>query len=171
MKGYVQIYTGDGKGKTTAALGLIMRAHGAGLRVYLGQFLKNGNYSEIKTLRERFPEVTVKQFGSGNFIKDKPSPEDISLAKQGLDELRQAMLSGKYDVIIADEINCAESTGLLTAEQIIQLIKDKPANIEMILTGRKANSLVIQHANLVTEMKSIRHYHDEGVKARPGIET
>ena len=170
MKGYVQVYTGNGKGKTTAALGLIMRACGAGLRVYLCQFIKGGLYAEIKTLRKRFCDVTVQQCGQGRFITGKPSRKDVSLARRGLQKLREAMLAGKYDVIIADEANCAISCGLLTVSELLKLIDEKPANVELIFTGRSASKKLIARADLVTEMKEVKHYFRKGVRARPGIE-
>jgi cob(I)alamin adenosyltransferase len=170
MKGYVHIYTGNGKGKTTAALGLIVRACGAGLRVYLCQFIKGGIYSEIKTLRKRFCDVTIQQCGRGCFIRGKPSQKDIELARRGLKKLRTAVLSGKYDVIIADEVNCAISCGLFKTTEIIRLIDEKPDHVELIFTGRNAPKKLIDRADLVTEMKEVKHYFHKGIKARPGIE-
>ena len=169
--GYVQIYTGNGKGKTTAALGLIVRACGAGLRVYIGQFIKKGQYSEIKTLNRRFPEVTIEQYGGGHFIKGKPAPKDIKAAEDGLKKLRHAMLSKKYDVIIADEINGAVAVGLFFADKILCLIDDKPKNIELVLTGRAASDRVIDRADLVPEMNCVKHYFNKGIKSRKGIES
>ena len=169
-KGYVQVYTGDGKGKTSAALGLIIRACGAGLKVYAAQFLKKGVSCELKTLKKRFPDVTIKQFGSGKFIRKTPSPEDIKLARNGLKKLHTAMTSGQYDIIIADEINCAVSVGLFPVKDVLELIDQKPDGVELVLTGRNAHKLVIQHADLVTEMKKIKHYYDNGAVARSGIE-
>ena len=170
MKGYVQVYTGDGKGKTTAALGLIVRACGAGLRVYLCQFIKGGICSEIQTLKKRFCDVTIQQCGQGRFIKGKPSQDDIKLAHLGFRKLRTAMLSGKYDVIIADEVNCAISCGLLNTAELLELIDEKPGNVELIFTGRSASKELIARADLVTEMKEVKHYFKKGIKARPGIE-
>ena len=170
MKGYVQVYTGEGKGKTTAALGLIMRACGAGLRVYFGQFIKKKDYSEIRMLNERFPDVTVEQYGRGHFIKKKPLPEDIDAAQNGLTKLRNAMLSGEYNIIIADEANVAISLGLFQVEEILRLIDDRPENVEMVFTGRNAHERLVERADLVTEMKDIKHYYDQGVSARIGIE-
>jgi cob(I)alamin adenosyltransferase len=170
MKGYVHIYTGNGKGKTTAALGLIVRACGAGLRVYMCQFIKGGICSEIKTLRKRFCDVTIQQCGRGCFIRGKPSKKDIELAHRGLEKLRIAVLSGKYDVIIADEVNCAISCGLLKTTELMELIDKKPNHVELIFTGRSAPKKLIARADLVTEMKEVKHYFKKGVKARPGIE-
>ena len=170
MKGYVQIYTGNGKGKTTAAIGLAIRAVGAGLNVYFGQFIKNGNYSEIKLLKKRVPEVTIIQFGCGNFIRGKPSPQDIQAAEQGLSECQKAMISGHYDIVIADELNAAVSAGLLDVEKILQLIAAKPDNVELVITGRHAHRKLVDSADLVTEMKDIKHYFVQGIHARKGIE-
>ena len=171
MKGYVQIYTGDGKGKTTAALGLIVRATGAGLRVYLGQFIKKHDYSEIRTLAERFSEVVVEQYGRGCFIKREPTPEDIEAAREGLKKLHNAVSCSKYDVVIADEANVAVSVGLFGVEELLALIDAKPDDVELVLTGRKADERLIERADLVTEMKSIKHYFDKGVQGRKGIES
>ena len=170
MKGYVQVYTGDGKGKTTAALGLILRACGAGLRVYLTQFIKRGNFSEIRLLKERFPDVTIRQSGRGRFIRGNPLPDDIAAARRGMTQLRRAMLSGKYDIAIADEANTAAAMGLLPLQDLLNLINDKPANVELVITGRGAHRRVKASADLVTEMKDIKHYFRQGVPARPGIE-
>lgn len=171
MKGYTQVYTGDGKCKTTAALGLIVRAVGAGLRVYLGQFIKGAEYSEIKLLRARFPEVTLEQYGAGRFIRNRPSPEDILAGREGLARLRAALCSGSYDIVIADEANTAMAVGLFTEQELLDLLADKPDSVELILTGRGAGARVRERADLVTEMKCIKHYFDAGVAGRPGIES
>ena len=171
MKGYTQVYTGDGKGKTTAALGLALRAAGAGLRVYLGQFIKGGEYSEIKVLRARFPEVMIEQYGAGHFIRSRPSPDDIQAGHEGLLRLRAAMCGGQYDVVIADEANTAMAVGLFTEEDLLALMADKPEAVELVLTGRGAGAKVRDRADLVTEMKCIKHYYEAGVPGRPGIES
>jgi cob(I)alamin adenosyltransferase len=171
MKGYIQVYTGQGKCKTTAALGLALRAVGAGLRVYLGQFIKAGVYSEIKVLRERFPEVTLEQFGRGRFMRGKPAREDILAGQNGIERLRAAMLGGQYDVVIGDEANTAAKLGLFPEAALLALMDDKPANVELVLTGRGAGDNVLARADLVTEMKCVKHYFDAGVRGRPGIES
>jgi len=171
MKGYVQIYTGEGKCKTTAALGLVVRAVGAGLRVYLGQFIKGGEYSEIRLLRERFPEVVVEQYGDGCFIRGQPSPEAIAAALHGLAALNSAMHSGLYDVIIADEAPVAVKAGLITEEDLLSLMNRKPDAVELVLTGRDASAALQARADLVTEMRCIKHYYDAGVQGRKGIES
>jgi len=171
LKGYVQVYTGDGRGKTTAALGLVLRACGAGLRVYFGQFIKRDcNCSEIKALEKYLPSVVVEQYGRGCFIRGKPSAEDIKLAADGLSRLRAAMRSGRYDVVVADEANGAVSAGLFVVEDLISLIDDKPENVELIFTGRNAHEKLVARADLVTDMKKVKHYFDKGVKARSGME-
>ncbi|MCP4680802.1 MAG: cob(I)yrinic acid a,c-diamide adenosyltransferase [Desulfobacterales bacterium] len=170
MKGYVQVYTGDGKGKTTASLGLTVRAAGAGLKVLIAQFIKMGDYSEIKAL-ERFSDlVTIKQFGKGRFIKGKPSPEDIESANQGLEFVREAIDDKSFDIIIMEEANVAVTCGLFSIENLLDIVERRPDHMELIITGRGADERVIEKADLVTEMKAIKHYYDKGVQARIGIE-
>ena len=170
MRGYVQVYTGDGKGKTTAAVGLALRAAAAGLRVYIGQFLKKRPTGEIVALQKRVPGVTTGQFGTGRFIKGTPTAREIAAARSGFDKLRSVLLNGKHDVVIADEINNAGDLGLIGMEDVASLVKEKPRNVELVLTGRSAHPLLIEMADLVTEMQSIKHYMDKGIKARRGIE-
>jgi cob(I)alamin adenosyltransferase len=171
MKGYVQIYTGNGKGKTTAATGLAVRAAGAGLKVFIGQFIKMGDYSEIKALKERFSDlITVEQFGSGEFIRKKASREQIKAAGKGLERIREVMASGEYQVIICEEANVAVSLGLLTVGDLLEVISLKPENIEIVFTGRGADPRMIEAADLVTEMTEVKHYFNQGVEARTGIE-
>ena len=170
QRGLVQIYTGDGKGKTTAALGLALRALGAGMKVYLGQFIKNGNYSEIKALRRFHPDVIVRQYGSGCFVRGKPAHTDIIKARKGLADLLREMKSEKYDLVIADEIFCAMKAGLVKISGISALIAEKPCSVELVLTGRDAPRRIMPHADLVTEMRKIKHPFDRGEKARRGIE-
>lgn len=170
MKGYVHVYTGDGKGKTTAALGLSLRAAGAGLRVYVAQFLKTGEYSEIKALQRFSDLITIEQFGKNHFIKGRPSSEDANAAKQGLQKVISAVTSDAFDVIIMEEANVAVSIGLLSIQDILDIISLKPKNKELIITGRNAHPQIIEKADLVTEMKEIKHYFHKGVKARKGIE-
>ncbi|MEJ2040114.1 MAG: cob(I)yrinic acid a,c-diamide adenosyltransferase [Desulfosarcinaceae bacterium] len=171
MQGYVQVYTGDGKGKTTAALGLTVRAVGAGLRVYIGQFLKRFDYSEILGLRDLGDRVTMAQYGNDCHVIGKPGPEDVVAAEKGLVQLKQALVSGDYDVVIADEANVACAFGLLTEQDLLDLIKLRPAHVELVLTGRKATAAVMAAADLVTEMKAVKHYFEHGVTARKGIES
>jgi cob(I)alamin adenosyltransferase len=170
MKGYTQVYTGDGKGKTTAALGLAMRSYGAGLNVYIAQFVKGMKYSEQETFKVLSKQITVKQYGRGCFIKGDPTEEDIKAARAGLKEVREIMLSGKYQVLILDEANIATYYKLISVDDLLELIADKPEEIELIITGRKADPRIIEAADLVTEMKEVKHYYHKGVMAREGIE-
>ena len=170
MQGFVQIYTGDGKGKTTAALGLALRAAGAGLRVYFGQFIKNGDYSELTGLARFADCITVAQFGLGRFVGREPAPEDREAAGQGLQEIRRALVSGTFDLVIGDEANVAASRGLIEEVDLLALIELRPPQVELVLTGRGASAAVLARADLVTEMHCVRHYYDQGVAARIGIE-
>jgi len=170
MKGYVQVYTGDGKGKTTAAIGLSVRAAGAGLKVYIAQFIKMGDYSEIRALKKFSGLITVEQFGLGRFIKGRPSEEDIEAAKAGIEKVKSLMASRDYDIIILEEANVAVKCGLISVNDILDLISSRPENIELVITGRGAAPEVVEKADLVTEMKEIKHYFKKGVPAREGIE-
>jgi len=165
----IQVYTGDGKGKTTAALGLALRASGAGLKVYIGQFIKGRSYSELKALK-KIPNIKIEQYGSGCFIKDKPKQADIDLVRKGLKRVSQILVKRNYDLIILDEINVALYLGLLKVSEVTNLIKAAPKKTEIILTGRWAHPKVIRLANLVSEIKDVKHYYKKGIKARKGIE-
>lgn len=169
-KGYVHVYTGNGKGKTTAATGLAVRAAGAGKKVFFGQFVKGKAYSENSILGERMPEITVRQFGRGCFIYDKATDEDIEAARLGLEKVREIISSGTFDVVILDEINIATWYKLVTVEDVLELIAKKHPATELVLTGRYADTRVVEAADLVTEMKEIKHYYSNGVEAREGIE-
>ena len=170
MKGYVQVYTGHGKGKTTASLGLSLRAAGAGMHVYIAQFLKQGAYSEIKAL-ERFDDlIKVEQFGLGRFITGKPYEKDIEATKKGFEKVRAVMASNKYDLIIMEEANLAVHFKLVPIEELLDIIDKKPEELELVITGRHADPKLIEKADLVTEMKKVKHYYDKGVEARVGIE-
>jgi len=170
FKGYIQVYTGNGKGKTTAALGLAIRAAGAGLKVFIAQFIKMGEYSEIKALKRFKGLITVEQFGSGRFIKGKPSASDIEAARKGVEKIKAAFTSGQHNVIIMEEANVAAALGLLSVEDILKIMDEKPKDVELVITGRGADSRIIEKADLVTEMKEVKHYFQKGVKARIGIE-
>jgi cob(I)alamin adenosyltransferase len=170
QKGYLQVYTGDGKGKTTAALGLAVRAAGAGFKVYIAQFLKKGDYSELKAL-ERFSElITVEQFGLGRFVKGQPGADDIAAARRGLQSVRQVLSCGNHQMVILDEANVAAACGLLSVEDLLAVIEQKPDHVELILTGRGAAQQIIAKADLVSEVKAVKHYFNNGVMARVGIE-
>ncbi|HEY1407125.1 MAG TPA: cob(I)yrinic acid a,c-diamide adenosyltransferase [Spirochaetota bacterium] len=171
-KGYIHLYTGDGKGKTTAALGLILRASGASMHSFIMQFMKKGDFSEIKAL-ERFNDlVKIDQCGSTAFYNPMTSDfiEHRGLAKRGYDAARTAILSGLYDVVILDEIIGACEYGLVTYEEILSLLEVKPDGVELILTGRGAPTDLYSRCDLVTEMKEEAHYYHKGVAARKGIE-
>jgi len=170
MKGYVQVYTGDGKGKTTAAIGLSLRAAGAGLKVFIAQFIKMGDYSEIKALQRFSDLIRVEQFGLGRFIKGKPSFEDIEAAKKGLEKVHAVLMDAQHDVVIMEEANVAVMCGLFSADDILGLIAIKPETVELIITGRGADPRIVEKADLVTEMKCIKHYYEQGIQARTGIE-
>ena len=167
---FIHVYTGDGKGKTTASLGLILRAVGAGWRILLGQFLKHGEFSEIKALKKLGEQVTIRQYGSGRFIKGRPSEKEIELALAGLSEIMQVMEEGKYDLIVLDEINVAVHFGLIPLKSLMSLLERRPQDVELILTGRWAPKEIIERADLVTEVRMIKHYFSKGVPAREGIE-
>ena len=170
MRGYTQVYTGDGKGKTTAALGLALRAAGAGLKVYFAQFVKGMDYSELKALKKLSEFIVVKQYGRDCFIYRKPKEEDKKLAQEGLKEVREIISSGQYQVVILDEANIATYFGLFSPDDLLDLIRQKPDEIEIIITGRNADPKIIAAADLVTEMKEIKHYYQKGIQAREGIE-
>lgn len=170
MKGYVHIYTGDGKGKTTAALGLAIRAAGAGMKVFLAQFIKGRQYSELNTLSKLADQITVEQFGLPRFLNGKPSVPDIEAARYGLGRVKSAIQSGRYNVIIIDEGNVAVTYGLISKQDLLEIIEMKPENLELIITGRDALPEIIDRADLVTEMKAVKHYFNKGVDARRGIE-
>jgi cob(I)alamin adenosyltransferase len=170
MTGCVQVYTGDGKGKTTAALGLALRAAGAGMRVFLVRFLKTGNSSELAAL-ERFADlVTVRSYGRAGFIRGEPAPEDIERARNGFTEVRAAVASGAYPLVILDEVNVAVHLGLLPAEEVLDLMDERPGHVELVLTGRQADPRIVERADLVTEMREVKHPYHAGVPARKGID-
>jgi cob(I)alamin adenosyltransferase len=170
-KGYVQVYTGNGKGKTTAAFGLAFRAMGRGLKTYIGQFMKGQSYGELESARMIAPYITIEQYGKDTFVHVRgPSEEDIEMAHEGLARAREAMLSGEYDIIVLDEIVTSHFFHLISLEEMLEIIKSKPDGVEMILTGRYAPPELIAAADLVTEMVEVKHYFKRGVQARDGIE-
>jgi cob(I)alamin adenosyltransferase len=169
-KGYIQVYTGTGKGKTTAALGLALRAAGAGLRVYIIQFIKKRRCSEHRAL-ERFQDlVTIKQFGEGFILRRKANSSDINAACEGLEEVKRVIRSGSSDLLILDEANIAVSRGLISRNDLLEVMEMKPRNMELVITGRYADQEIVEKADLVTEMQEVKHYAQKGVKARRGIE-
>ncbi len=170
-RGFVQVYTGDGKGKTTAAFGLALRAVGAGLRVYVAQFVKGMHYSELDAVARLGDRLTVRQFGRSCFIDRSPAPEDIAAARQGLVAARRALESGDYDVVVLDEANIATHFGLFSVDELLDLVRERPPSVELIITGRRADPRILAAADLVTEMREVKHYFRQGVPARRGIES
>lgn len=170
MHGYIHIYTGDGKGKTTAALGLIVRAAGAGLSICLIQFLKSGDYSEIQALHSSFPSVHIEQFGRKRRIGSPFTPEDRDLAESGMQRAAELIGKAHYDVVILDEINLVLHNKLLAVEKVTQVLTRKPDSVEVVLTGRYAPEVLYGYAHLITEMKAVKHYIQQGVTSRRGIE-
>jgi len=169
-KGYVQIYTGDGKGKTTASLGLALRASGHEMHTYIGQFMKGQRYGEMDALRDH-PYITIEQYGDPRCIRrDEVTPEHEAHARQGLERAQAAMLSGEYEIVVLDEINVAIWFGLLDVDVVMAFLDKRPEQVELILTGRRAPQELIERADLVTEMREIKHYYQQGVTARKGIE-
>jgi cob(I)alamin adenosyltransferase len=169
-KGLVQVYTGSGKGKTSAAFGLALRALGRGLKVYVIQFIKGGfDYGELYMVG-KLSDLKLKAFGRGRFITDKPTGEDIRLAEDALRLAKQVIESGEYDIAILDEINVALDLRLIKLDEVLDLIKNKPRNVEIVLTGRSAPEEIIDIADLVTDMKEVKHPFSKGCQARKGIE-
>lgn len=167
--GYIHIYTGNGKGKTTASLGLALRAVCAGKKVYMGQFVKGMKYSEVKG-EEYLPNFKIEQLGRSCFIDRVPEQADIDAARQGLERCAEIISRGEYDLVILDEINIALYFKLFTIEDVVNMLEKRAPHIEIVLTGRYAPQELIEMADLVTEMKEIKHYYTKGVMARKGIE-
>jgi cob(I)alamin adenosyltransferase len=167
--GFVHVYTGNGKGKTTAALGLALRASGSGLKVFVQQFAKAKDCGELKALA-RLRNIKVSQCGNVSFIIGKPKITDIQCARRGLELAVESILSGKYDLVILDEINVAMNLGLIDSSEVKELIAAKPACVELVLTGRGCPVSIKKIADLVTEMREVRHPYKKGIAARQGIE-
>ncbi|MDR3254953.1 MAG: cob(I)yrinic acid a,c-diamide adenosyltransferase [Synergistaceae bacterium] len=172
-RGYVQVYTGDGKGKTTAAIGLVVRALGAGMNVFFAQFIKGGRYSEIESL-ESIPvgdAFVCRQYGKGCFVLRAPEEEDIAAARDGLADALREMRRGRYQLVVLDEANVAVKLGLLEESALLRFVDERPEAVELVITGRGATTALIERADLVTEMREIKHYYQKGVRARKGIES
>jgi len=170
-KGLVQVYTGDGKGKTSAAFGLALRAAGRGLKVYIIQFIKGGfDYGELHIV-EKIPNLKLTAFGRGRFVTEiPPSEEDSRLAREAFELAKRVVDSGEYDVVVLDEVNVALNLKMISIDEVIDLIKNKPKHVELILTGRYAPVQIIDAADLVTEMREVKHPYAQGVPPRKGIE-
>lgn len=171
-QGMIHVYTGNGKGKTTAALGLACRAVGHGCKVFIIQFMKgNIEYGELETARRLAPHLTIRQMGRESFVsRENPDPEDVRLAQEALALAREVMMGGDYDIVVLDEINVAVDFGLIEKEAVLKLIDERPPHLELILTGRNAAQELIERADLVTEMVEVKHYYQKGIQSREGIE-
>ncbi len=171
MRGQVHVYTGNGKGKTTAALGVALRAAGAGLRVFIAQFVKDMEYGEVLAIRRDLSgSVEIRLCGSGCFIDRTPAEKDIDCARRGLAEASLAMASGQYDVVILDEANIATHFGLISPAELVDAVARRCDKVEVIVTGRYASQEILDVADLITEMKEVRHYYVKGVPSRSGID-
>jgi len=172
-QGFVQIYTGNGKGKSTAALGQSVRAAGFGLKTYIAQFMKEYPYSELNSLKHLSEWITIEQFGGDDFVyrKELPGEEELAKARKGLQTSKEKMLSGHYDLIILDEAIVAIYFKLIETKDLVSFIKEKPENVELILTGRYCPAELIDLADLATEMKEVKHYYQKGITSRKGIES
>jgi cob(I)alamin adenosyltransferase len=185
-RGLIHVYTGDGKGKTTAALGLALRAAGCGFCTYVCQFLKGQEYGELKAARwlsegaptkGQRPPITIERFGRPTFVHlsadgagTTATEEDVRLAREGLAAARQAMKSGQYELVVLDEINVALYFQLLTVQEVLELVDDKPEGVELVLTGRRVPDEILARADYITEMREVRHPYQRGIRARRGIE-
>lgn len=172
-QGFTQIYTGNGKGKSTAAIGQAVRAAGFGMKTYIAQFMKEYPYNELKSLKHLTKWITIEQFGSDEFVykKELPGKEELTKAKIGLQSAKDKMLSNEYDLIILDEAIVAVYFKLFEIRDITEFVKQKPENVELILTGRYCPEELIELADLVTEMKEVKHYYQKGITSRKGIES
>jgi len=170
-KGLVMVFTGDGKGKTTAAIGQALRAIGHGYRVYLLQFMKGRKYGELLAAEKYLPDLTFHLSGLDSFVmRDDPAPVDVELAQQGLALAKQVMDSNEYNMVILDEINVAIDFKLIPLDDVIEVIKNKPPNLHLILTGRYAPPEIVELADTVSEIKEIKHHYTTGIKGRAGID-
>lgn len=169
-KGYIQLYTGNGKGKTTAAFGLAVRALCAGKRVFIGQFVKSIKYNEtrIESLFEK--QLVIRQFGRGCFLDHKPGKEDVFSASEGLRQCAEVLASAQWDLVVLDELTIAVYFGLLTDEEVLRALEQRASGTEVVLTGRYASEKLIEKADLVTEMCEVKHYYTQGILSRDGFD-
>lgn len=170
--GLVMVYTGDGKGKTTAALGQALRAIGHGGRVFMIQFMKGSrNYGEIQAVERYLPRMTIIQSGLDSFVdRSNPSEADIALARQGLALAREKIASGLFDLVILDEINVAVDYGLVSLGEVVEVVRGRPPGIDLVLTGRYAPREILELADLVSEVREVKHHYRKGIQARAGVE-
>jgi cob(I)alamin adenosyltransferase len=172
-RGYIQVYTGNGKGKTTAALGLALRAAGRGMKTYMAQFLKKGEYGELLAVKRYLPElIVIEQFGLPAFHHQENGVRKVEreAAEAGISAAKKAMIGGDYRIVVLDEINTLLHFKIIAVKPVLCFLEQKPAGVELILTGRYAPQAIIDRADLVTEMKEIRHYYKKNIQARIGIE-
>lgn len=170
-RGLVMVITGNGKGKTTSAFGQALRAVGQGYRICIIQFMKGRKYGEVKAAEKYLPDITYYQFGLDSFVmRDNPAPVDVEYARQGFEKAKEICSSGKYDMVILDEINVAVDFNLIPEEELLELINTKPAELDLILTGRYAPEKLKEIADLVSEVTEIKHHYNAGIKDRAGIE-
>jgi len=171
VRGLVQVYTGDGKGKTTCALGLALRAVGQGFKVAMVQFLKGRETGESRAVRRLAPDMTLSYFGRPGLVNLRsPAPEDVARVREAWDLARRVIEAGAHDLVILDEINLALAHGLIPLEEALTLLTRRPPWVEVVLTGRRAPQELLALADLVTEMQPVKHYYQQGVRARRGIE-
>lgn len=172
-KGYIHVYTGNGKGKTTAALGQALRAAGSGLKTFIVSFMKDFPYGESRSVQQLSRWIRLEQYGNDDFVlnKEPPSERDLKAAKKALQKTLEVMISGGYDIVIMDEVCVAIYFGLLKTEEVLSVLEQKPEAVELILTGRYCPEELIEKADIVTEMVEIKHYYQKGILARRGIES
>ena len=171
QQGLIQVYTGEGKGKTTCALGLALRAVGQGFKVFMVQFLKTDDTGEVQAARRLAPDFTIESFGMPGFPSlREPDPETLATARQAFNLARQVITEGRHDLVILDEVNLTLAYNLVPLAEMLELLRERPPYVEVVLTGRNAPAELVDLADLVTEMRPVKHYFEAGVKARRGIE-
>lgn len=169
--GLVMVVTGNGKGKTTSAFGQALRAIGHGYKVFIIQFMKGRKYGEIIAAEKYLPDLTIVQCGLDSFVmKDNPAPVDIDLAQQGFEKAKEAVKSKEYNLVILDEINVAVNFNLISEQDVIDLIKQKPPELNLLLTGRYASDKIEEIADMVSDITEVKHHYNEGIKGQAGIE-